>query len=248
MILGTALFRNGSADRRALVAMLSHGRVVDLNRMERMRLEKIGEGHPELLAEALVPPSLRRLMESGPRALQRARQTLAYAEKWRQRGDLPEWIAPSIETVLLLPCLPRPTNLRKADGTHRDRLAVKGPGATISSQPQILLAVLGGHGDVRGFCLAAEDGPSTVLGGWMSMEMPKGNLELRAGNLRRSVALEAWEHLEFPPLRPGEVMLFPPPRLKPLPALEPGAHLRLTWPIEAMDLILGEKLPHPTLQ
>jgi hypothetical protein len=43
-------------------------------------------------------------------------------------------------------------------------------------------------------------------------------------------------------------MLLPPSRLKPLPALEPGVHLNLSWPIEDMDLILGENLPHPTLQ
>ena len=248
MILGTALFRDGLAERRVLVARLSDGRLADLNRIEFLRLEKLGEGHPELLAEALVPPSLRRLLEGGPRALQRARQTLAYAEKWRQRGDLPELIAPTLASVSQLPCLPRPALLRRADGTHRDRLAVKGPGVKISSQPQIMLAVLGGYGEAQGYCLAAEDGDTTLLGGWMSLEIPKGNLELRAGNLRRSVALEAWEHLELPPLRPGEVMLLPPPRLKPLPALEPGAHLRLTWPIEEMELILGEKLPHPTLQ
>ena len=248
MILGTVLVRDGSAERRALVARLPDGRVADLHRIEQARLRKLGEGHPEFLADALVPPSLRRLLESGPRGIQRARQTLAYAEKWQQRGDLPEWIAPPLGSLSLLPCFPRPSSLRRADGAYRDRLAVKGPGARITTQPQIMLAVLGAFGGTCGFCLAAEDGEATILGGWMTLDLPKGHLELRVGHHRRSVALDAWEHLELPLLRPGEVMLLPPPRLKPLPALEPGARLRLTWPVEEMDLVLGENLPHPTLQ
>lgn len=248
MILGTAFFRDNSAERRAVVARLPGGRVADLNRVELLRLKKLGEGHPEALAETLVPPSLRRIMEGGPRALQRARQALTYAEKWQQRGDLPEWIAPALESLSLLPCLPRPTLLRQADGVHRDRLAVKGPGAKISLQPQATIAVVGGFGEARGYCLAVEDGHSTVLGAWMSLAIPEGTLEVRTGNLRRSATLDAWEHLEIPPLRPGEILLLPPPRLKPLPALEPGARIRLAWPVEAMELVLGEDLPHPTLQ
>jgi hypothetical protein len=82
----------------------------------------------------------------------------------------------------------------------------------------------------------------------MTFELPTGHLELRAANHRRSLALDAWEHLDLPPLRPGEVMLLPPSRLKPFPALEPGARLKLSWPIEDMELILGVNLPHPTLQ
>ena len=253
MILGTTLFCDGPIERRVLVARLADGRVADLNRIEQARLRKLGEGQPEGLADALVPPSLRRLLEGGPRALQRAKQTLAYAEKWNQRGDMPLWLAPSMESVAvvsvkLLPCIPRPSQLRRADGTHRDRFQVKGPGAQISSQPQITLAVVGGFGDIRGYCLAAEDGETTVLGAWMALDLPTGHLELRAANHRRSVALDAWDHLDLPSLRPGEVMLLPPSRLKPFPALEPGARLNLSWPIEEMTLILGDNLPHPTLQ
>lgn len=248
MILGTVLFKDGSLERRALVARLSDGRLVDLNRIEQARLRKLGEGQPEGLADALVPPSLRRMLDAGPRALQRAKQTLAYAEKWAQRGDLQSWLAPSIESVALLPCLPRPSQLRRADGTHRDRFQVKGPGTRISSQPQVMVAVVGGFGEVRGYCLAAEEGETTVLGAWMTLELPIGHLELCAANHRRSTALDAWEDLELPSLRSGEVMLLPPSRLKPFPALEPGTRLQLSWPVEKLELILGENLPHPTLQ
>lgn len=248
MMLGTAIFQDGSLERRTLVTRLSDGRWADLNRIEQARLRKLGEGHPEALADALVPSSLRRLLEGGPRAFQRAKQTLDYAEKWNRRGDLPAWLAPSTESVTLLPCLPRPSQLRRADGTQRDRFQVKGPGAIIASQPQVMLAVLGGYGAVRGYCLAAEDGETTVLGTWMTLELPLGQLELRASKHRRSVALDAWEDLEVPPLRTGEVLLLPPSRLKPFPALEPGTRLHVSWPLEDMELVLGEKLPHPTLQ
>jgi hypothetical protein len=111
-----------------------------------------------------------------------------------------------------------------------------------------MLAVVGGSGDARGYCLAAEDGEATVLGAWMALALPAGELQLRAASHRRNLALDAWEHLDLPRLRPGEVMLLPPSRLKPFPALEPGARLRLSWPIEEMELVLGENLPHPTLQ
>ncbi len=250
MILGTALFRDGAVERRALVARLSDGRVADLNRIEQARLRKLGEGQPEGLADARVPPSLRRMLEGGPRALQRAKQTLVYAEKWNQRGDLPLFVAPTLASAMavLLPCVPRPTQLRRGDGTHRDRFQIKGPGARIASQPQIMLAVVGGFGDVRGYCIAAEDGETTVLGGWMTFELPPGQLELRVASHRRSVGLDSWEHLDLPSLRAGEVMLLPPSRLKPFPALEPGVRFHLSWPVEEMELILGETLPHPTLQ
>ncbi len=248
MILGTVLFLDGSLERRALVARLSDGRLADLNRIEQARLRKLGEGQPEELANVLVPISLRRMLESGPRSFQRARQTLAYAEKWNRRGDLPSWLAHPIESVTLLPCIPRPTHLRRADGTQRDRFQVKGPGAGVSTQPQIMVAVVGGFGGFRGYCLAAEDGNTTLLGAWMALEQPTGHLELRAAGHCRNVALDAWEGLDLPSLRPGEIMLLPPPRLKPFPALEPGTRFHLSWPIEQMELTLGDNLPHPTLQ
>ena len=72
MILGTASWTEGAAERRALVAPLPSGRLADLHRIEQLRLKKLGEGDPERLAEAMVPPSLRRILEGGARALARA--------------------------------------------------------------------------------------------------------------------------------------------------------------------------------
>ena len=94
MLLGTAAWSEGPVERRALVGRLASGRLADLNRIEAIRLRKLGEGDPERLAEALVPASLRRLLEGGPRALARAKQTLAYAEKWDRRDTLPVSLAP----------------------------------------------------------------------------------------------------------------------------------------------------------
>ena len=113
--LGTAVLGGAEPQRQILVAALpsDSNRVVDLNRMERARQAKLGEGRPDRLADAHAPTSLREVLEAGPRALQRLRQTLAYAEKWHRRGDLPETLAPRLAEIRLLACLPRPSLLRR---------------------------------------------------------------------------------------------------------------------------------------
>ncbi|MDR3715627.1 MAG: hypothetical protein P4L51_22685 [Puia sp.] len=249
MLLGTAVWAEGPVERRALVARLASGRLADLNRLEAIRLRKLGEGDPERLADALVPPSLRRVLEGGPRALARARQTLAYAEKWDRRGTLPETLAPRLESAELLPCLPRPSALRRLEGGALDRLAVRGSGARLAAPPQPGLAALGlAGGTLAGFCLALEEGGSAVLGAWMTDEWPAGSLELRAGSARRSVSFKTWEGLALPPLRPGEVLLLPPAKLKPFPALLAGTDLRLSAAFDALALRLGPEGVHPTVQ
>jgi len=249
MLLGTAAWAEGPVERRALVARLASGRVADLNRIEAVRLRKLGEGEPERLAEVLVPPSLRRVLEGGLRSLARVRQAVAYAEKWDRRGTLPEPLAPSLDAVQLLPCLPRPLALRRADGTGLERLGLRGPGAELSGQPQPGLAVVGlAGGSYAGFCLALEDVGGGVLGAWMAAEWPTGTLELKVGASRRSVPLKAWEGLELPPLQAGEVLLLPPPRLKPLPELVAGTEVRISVAFELLSLRLRVEGVHPTVQ
>ncbi len=250
--LGTALLGGASASRPILVAALPSDpdRGVDLNQVERARQAKLGEGHPDRLADVLVPASLRGILEAGPRALQRLRQTVAYAEKWHRRGDLPEVLAPRLIELQMLPCLPRPSLLRRGDGTHLDRLAVQGPGAELHGLPSPTLAAVGQHGGLpAGFCLALEDLQGAVLGAWLEVDFAwTGHLTLRAGGHQRSAPLESWEGLALPPLRPGEVMLLPHPRLKPLPDLVPGATFTLQAGAELLSLSLGKELLHPTLQ
>ncbi|MDP1833060.1 MAG: hypothetical protein Q8K67_13455 [Geothrix sp.] len=249
MLLGTAAWAEGPAERRVLVARLASGRLADLNRIEAIRLRRLGEGDPERLADALVPPSLRRVLEGGPRALARAGQTVAYAEKWDRRGTLPEALAPRLERVDLLPCLSRPAALRRLGGGDLDRFGVKGPGAELSGPPQPGLAALGlAGGGIAGFCLAFEDAGSAILGAWMTDAWPTGSLELKAGAARRSLPLKAWEGLELPPLRPGEVLLLPPPRLKPLPHLTAGTPIQISVPFEVLALRCGPEGVHPTVQ
>jgi hypothetical protein len=238
MILGTASWSEGPVERRALVAQVGEGRVADLSRIEAFRLNKLGEGRPEALAEALMPSSLRLLLESGPRALARARQTFAYAEKWAKRGDLPEILAPRMEAVRMLPCLPRPAALRTASGVRLDRLAILGPGAELGSMPFATVAVVGlAGGRIGGWCLALEGVDRTVLGAWLSLEAPwAGKVELACGTHHRSAPLTAWEDLELPELRPAEVCLLPPPRWKAVPEPERAAKLELRAPWETLQL------------
>ena len=249
MLLGTAAWMEGPTERRALVARLASGRVADLNRIEAIRLAKLGEGDPDRMADALVPRSLRQVLEGGARALARVRQTVAYAEKWDRRGTLPTHLAPESQAVKQGPCLPRPAAVRRMEGLILDRLAVKGPGASASAPFQPGLAVIGlAGGAPAGFCLALEAGDGLVLGAWMTDEWPTGSLELKVGPVRRSTPLRAWEGLELPRLRGGEVVLLPPSRLKPVPEVPPGAEVRLGAGFELLHLRLGPEGVHPTLQ
>ena len=250
MRLGTALWTEGAAERRALVAPLADGRFADLNRIERVRLSKLGEGSPDALADALVPSSLRRLLEAGPRGIARAKQTIAYAEKWAKRGDLPDTLALPPERARLLACLPRPGALRLANGTHLDRLRVAGPGAWLGAAPEAGLAALGqADGEVAGFCLALHAEGVAVLGAWLLVgQLFGGDLLLRAGTHKRTASLEVYEGLELPPLRAGEVLLLPPLRLRTLPALDPGADLEIRSAFDALTVHLGPEALHGTVQ
>jgi hypothetical protein len=249
LFLGTASWPEGPSERRVLVARMASGRLADLNRIEAIRLRKLGEGDPGRLADALVPASLRRLLEGGPRALVRARQALAYAEKWDRRGTLPEALAPWPSQAALGPCLPRPAALRRLDGAALDRLGLRGPGAELAGPPRPTLAALGqAGGGLAGVCLALEDAGGAILGAWLSPVWPEGGLELRAGGVRRTVSVRAWEGLELPMLRPAEALLLPPPRLKALPGLLPGSDVRFAAPFDALVVRTGAEGLHPTVQ
>jgi hypothetical protein len=249
MFLGTAVWAEGPVERRALVARLASGRLADVSRIEAVRLRKLGEGEPERLADALVPASLRRVLEGGPRALARVRQTVAYAEKWDRRGTLPEFLARTVAGLDLGPCLPRPAVLRRMDGWALDRFGVRGPGAELAGPPRPGMAAVGlVGGGIAGFCLALEEAGSAVLGAWLTDEWPTGNLDLRVGATRRSVPLKTWEGLAIPTLRAGEVVLLPPPKLKPLPELLAGDEIGLSAGFDQLILRLGPEGVHPTVQ
>jgi hypothetical protein len=251
--LGTAFWIEGGTERRALVAPLPSepSRLVDLHRVEQVRLAKLGEGRAEALADALVPPSLRQVLEGGPRALQRLRQTLAYAEKWILRGDLPDYLALPSATVRMLPCLPRPAVLRRSDGTHLDRLAIKGPGETLEALPQPTLAVIGLHrgAGTVGWCLALEDLAGAVLGGWMVLGYPQeGTIELSCGTHRRRIPLDTWTGLDVAEPRAAEAVILPAPKFRPIPGLVAGGDIRVSAPFETLSLRLGADTPHLTVQ
>ncbi len=251
MKLGTAVWRDGTVERTALVAELppDPGRVVDLNRLEVLRLAKLGEGWAERLADARVPPALGSLLEGGPRALHRARQVLAYAEKWHRRGGLPEALAPRTGNLRMLACLPRPLALRRWDGTVLDPRSVQGPGGMLGSLPMPTLALVGLHGErPAGCCLALEHARGVALGAWLELDLDwEGALELSLGGLRRRLPLDTWQGLVPPRLRAGEVVLAPPPRLR----LRPGqgvVEVRLAGSFDTLAVRLADSEMHPTMQ
>ncbi len=250
--LGTATWSEGPFERRALVSPLPSdpSRVVDPNRVDRLRLAKLGEGRAEAVADALMPASLRQVLESGPRGLQRARQTLAYAEKWAQRGGIPDSLAPRLDQVRRLACLPRPSALRRLDGSHLDRLSVRGPGAALETMPQPTLALVGlAGGRLAGCCLALEDAGRVVLGGWLELEpLGKGALELRSEAHQRKIPYSTWEGLAAPQLRAAEVLVLPASRLRPLADLLPGSAFTILSTFDILPLRLGVEAHHPTVQ
>lgn len=249
MLLGTAVWSEGPTERRALVARLASGRLADLNRIEAIRLRKLGEGDADRLAGVLVPASLRRVLDGGPRALARVRQAVAYAEKWDRRGNLPGSLAPEASGIEAGPCLPRPASLRRLDGLALDRFGVRGPGALLAGQPRPSLAVVGMAGGApAGFCLALDDASGPVLGAWLTDEWPTGALELKVGAVRRTLPLRAWEGLVLPALHAGEALLLPPPKLKPLPEGLAAAEVRLGASFDRLVLRFGTADVHPTVQ
>jgi hypothetical protein len=159
-------------------------------------------------------------------------------------------MAPLLADLRLLACLPRPRLLRRGNGQPLDHRAVQGPGGTLHRLPQPTLAVVGQHGGrPAGICLAVEDCQGAVLGAWLETDFSwSGTLKLRAGGHQRTAPLEAWEGIVLPKLRPGEVLLLPPPRLKSLPDLVPGAEFTLQAGEEILGLSLAQELIHPTVQ
>lgn len=250
--IGTALWMENGQARQVMVAPLPSdpSRVVDLHRVEIARLSRLGEGRPRTMAEVLVPATLQGVLEAGPRGFHRVHRALAYAEKWHQRGDLPDFLAPPLMAVTMLACLPEPRVLRRADGGALGHLPVQGPGAVVGCPPQPTLAAVGWQGDgLAGFCLAVEDLRSVVLGAWLQPDFSfRGALELRTGRYRRTLPMDAWEGLEIPHLDAGEIQLLPPARYKAMSDVAPGMIFSLKAPFETLELSLGEELVHPTLQ
>jgi hypothetical protein len=265
--LGTAAWQDGYRERRALVARLhgGAGRVVDLNRIERARLAKLGEGRPDALADALVPPSLRQLLESGPLGLQRAAQALRYAEKWASGGargatpeakggmpgmpGMPDAIAPPAGSYALMACLPRPLAVKACDGRPMDRLCVQGPGATLPALSGPTVAIVGGaDGGAAGCCIAAESPRGPVLGAWLHVgPLPGGEMAVEAGGGRSAAPMSAWADLAPPPLLPGEVLFLPAPMLR-LPVAAPGGGVVIETPFDRLEIEYGPEPVHPVIQ
>jgi len=249
--LGTAVWQDGYMERRALVARLhgGDGRVADLNRFERVRQARLGEGRPDAMADALVPPSLRQLLETGKLGLQRAEQAFQYAEKWRKKGGIPDALAPVAGSYALLPCLPRPVSIRASDGRPLDRLRVRGHGSTIPALSEPTVAIVGGaKGEVAGCCIAAESQSGPVLGTWLHIgPLPEGELAIETSGHRSAAPLDTWTGLVLPALMPGEVFLLPAPKLR-LPRPVPGARLVIQTPFDRLEIEYGPEPVHPVLQ
>lgn len=252
MKLAQATWDRDGQRHRALVAPHpgDPARVVDLRAVEAVRLAKLGEGDPVRLAEALVPSALEPILQGGPRALQRLEQTLRYALKWEKRSGLPAALAPRLGEIRLRPCLPRPASLRRYDGTPLDARMVGGPEASLNHAPAPTLALVGMHpGRLAGVCLALEDAPGAVLGGWLALgPVPEGGVALRLGKTVRLFDGSLWQGLELPTLGPCDAVLLPAPILAPMEGLRPGRRFYLEASFDTLAVRLGRAAVHPILQ
>jgi|GEM_PF-368965 len=250
--LGTAVWKEGFSERRTLVARLpgDTSRVVDLNRVERIRLAKLGEGRAESLADVLVPTSLRQLLESGPLGIHRAAQTLAYADKWNQKNGLPEEYAPALGSYKLLPCLPRPLALRTSLGHFWDRLSIHGPGAVLPAISEPTIAIVGSNdGKYAGCCIAANSPLGPILGAWLYIgQLPQCGISIEIGAYKNSTPADIWADLEPPPLRAAEVFLLPAPILRLPNNISPKDKIIIETPFDRLEVKYGSDPVHPTLQ
>ena len=219
-------------------------RMVDLTALEAIRLAKLGEGDPEALAVALVPPSLDALLRAGPRGLARARQALAYAQKWESRGLLPEELASSRWTARLTP----PTGILTWEGRRMDPGALIKEGHALPGTPQATLCLVGQAGGLpMGLRMALLGEGRLMLSPWIETE-GVGPLQLSVGGHKRNVTLEGWNGLDLPLLQPGEHLVLPAPRLRPWPSLPKGAPIDLRWGTDHLQAHLSRALDHPTVQ
>ena len=219
-------------------------RRVDLSAVEAVRLAKLGEGDPEALARALVPPSLEGLLASGPRGLARARQALAYAQKWETRRGLPEALA----SPAWVPEPAAPLGLLSLEGRRLDPGGLLRAGQALPGAPQATLCLVGQAGGLpAGLRMALVGEGRLLLSPWLETE-GEGPLTLSVGGHRRKVSLEAWNGLDLPVLQPGEHLLLPPPRLRPWPTLPKGAPIELHWGMDRLHSQLARALEHPTVQ
>ena len=187
-----------------------------MNCVEKHRLAKLGEGRPKQVADALVPSSLRTLLECGPRGIQRAAQTMAYAEKWHRRSGLPQTLAPREGSYTPLPCLPRPLTVRTNQGLLLDRLNIRGPRASVSAISEPTIAIVGSTGDdYIGYCIAANSPDGPVLGEWLCIgQLQPGDISIEIGANKYIASTEIWADLIPPKLNPAEVFFLPPPMLR----------------------------------
>lgn len=250
MKLGTAVWMEGIAERLALVTPLPDGRLADLNRIEHVRLAKLGEGAPDRLAAVLVPPSLRQVLEGGPRAFARVKQTVQYAEKWARRGNMPGTVAYHPDRVRMLRCLTPPSILQTAEGLHLDRLRVFGTGELCLDQmPEVGLAAVGqAGGEPAGFCLAARAGAGRArnldAGG---RAHGRGSHGARRNASTERIAECLWKSRSSA-LRPAEVMLLPALRFRAFPGLETGGELEMISSFDTLTVHLGPEALHGTVQ
>jgi len=165
--LGFEAFEETAPGARRLGALITlgphAGAVVDLNRALAIKLAGEDVGAPEAEADSLLPPDVRELLGEGRRALEAAREAVAFAEDALVRYDAPDlWRAGVVEPrrhVRLCAPVSRPGKIVGVAGNYPSEgrvappepvLFLKAPSSVIGPDDEIRLPAASSEVDFEG--------------------------------------------------------------------------------------------------
>ncbi len=99
------------------------GTVIDLNRAYRALLEREGDPRPQAMANAIVPPDMRELLQGEERSMAAAKKAVAYAQKQPAAKMRAAGILKDLKAVTLKAPIPRPSKITLMGYNYRAHAA-----------------------------------------------------------------------------------------------------------------------------
>ncbi len=99
------------------------GTVIDLNRAYRALLERQGDPRPRVMANAIVPPDMRELLQGEERSMAAAKKAVAYAQKQPAAKMRAAGILKDLKAVSLKAPIPRPSKITLMGYNYRAHAA-----------------------------------------------------------------------------------------------------------------------------
>ena len=99
------------------------GTVIDLNRAYRALLERQGDPRPRVMANAIVPPDMRELLQGEERSMAAAKKAVAFAQKQPAAKMRAAGILKDLKAVSLKAPIPRPSKITLMGFNYRKHAA-----------------------------------------------------------------------------------------------------------------------------